>query len=246
MCDVTISVKGTCFRAHRGVLSSCSDYFLTLFTNRDQPGRDPCSPEVTIGGVEPECMSVLLECMYTGSVEITEENVRDILQGASKIKFYAVEEGCGAFLKERLNSGNCLRMLALANTYHLTDLVDASLHTAAQNFPEVSEGFDFLQLEVDQVVTLLIRDDLKVDGELAVFKKTMSWIEHDKSSRLMHAGDLLKHIRLPLLTASEIVDQVETVDYLMGVPECEKLVNEALRYHCLPARQSILQVNILQ
>ena len=56
------------------------------------------------------------------------------------------------------------------------------------------------------------------------------------------SGELLQHVRFPLISPAALVDHVESVDYLEGVPECEALVKEALHYHCLPARQSLLQV----
>ena len=64
--------------------------------------------------------------------------------------------------------------------------------------------------------------------------------------RLGYGGELLRQIRLPLMTATDIVDHVESTTYLMEVEECRELVKEALHYHCLPPRQSILQVpNVL-
>ena len=59
---------------------------------------------------------------------------------------------------------------------------------------------------------------------------------------MQEAPEILQHIRLPLLEMTDIVDHVEAVSELMDIPECQRLVQEALHYHCLPARQSLLQV----
>ena len=63
--------------------------------------------------------------------------------------------------------------------------------------------------------------------------------------RLGYGGELLKEVRLPLMPASDIVDHVENTSYLMEVTECRQLVKEALHYHCLPSRQSVLQVRFM-
>jgi hypothetical protein len=70
----------------------------------------------------------------------------------------------------------------------------------------------------------------------------LAWIDFDRPNRIHEAPLLMQQVHLPLLSTTDIVDHVETVDYLIKIPECQKLVQEALHYHCLPARQSILQV----
>ena len=62
-------------------------------------------------------------------------------------------------------------------------------------------------------------------------------------TRQSYGGELLRQVRLPLMPASDIIDHVENTSCLMEVAECRLLVKEALHYHCLPARQSVLQVN---
>ena len=93
---------------------------------------------------------------------MSEANVRELLAAASSLKYYSIEEACDDFLQQRLNKSNCLRMLNLAFLYSLGDLTDEALHMAAQHFMELSDGFDFHQMDVDQLATLISRDDIKV------------------------------------------------------------------------------------
>ena len=71
-------------------------------------------------------------------------------------------------------------MLTTAFTYDLRDLENAALHVAARHFLEISDGFDYQQLDVEQLISLLERDDICADSELDVFKKALCWIESDK------------------------------------------------------------------
>lgn len=162
LCDVTIIAEGHRFYAHRAVLSACADYFHTNFSNVPHEQNQGRNYEIILDFASSATVSIILECMYTGKVRISESNVRDLLVAASHLRFYAVEQVCGDFLKSRLNHSNCLRMLNLAVTYGLFDLVEESLHIAAANFIQVSDGFDYQQLEIDHIVMLLERDDIKV------------------------------------------------------------------------------------
>lgn len=246
LCDVTLVVEDIRMRAHRVVLATCSDYFHSLLiTVPDSPGGEQLVEtecELVLEGLEVSTVEAILECMYTGRITLCEANVRNLLIAAARLRFFAVEQVCGTFLQERLHRHNCIRMLNLAATYNLPALRDEALKTAAANFSEVAQGYDFLELELEQLGTFLGRDDILADGELEVFRRALCWLEFDKASRMRHIGELLQHVRLPLISPEALVDHVESVDYLAGVPECETLVKEALHYHCLPARQSLLQV----
>ena len=79
-----------------------------------------------------------------------------------------------------------------------------------------------------------------------MFQSVLSWLEYDRKSRQQYTETLLRSVRLPLLAPSDIVDHVETVEYLMNNSSCQQFVKEALHYHCLPARQSLLQVRHLK
>lgn len=115
-----------------------------------------------MNGISADVMRNLIECMYTGNISVNESNVRELLASASYLRFYAIEEACGEVLSEQLNIYNCLRMLPLGFAYNLTSLTERALKMAAEHFMELSEGFDFLQLEYHHLASVLARDDLKV------------------------------------------------------------------------------------
>ena len=112
---------------------------------------------------------------------------------------------------------------------------------ASRNFSLVADTPDFLELPEKTLMTLISRDDLVVDTELSVFQAMLRWIDVYREVRLDHASLLLENVRLPMIKPPDLVDHVESVEYLMRLPECEALVKEALHYYCLPLRQSIMQ-----
>lgn len=65
----------------------------------------------------------------------------------------------------------------------------------------------------------------------------MSWIQHDPNNREQHIPELLALVRLPLLQPSFIMDHVESV---CASNECQQLVMEALKWHLLPERRSLI------
>ena len=46
-------------------------------------------------------------------------------------------------------------------------------------------------------------------SEEPVFEAVMSWVRHDEEKRNEYLSNLLKHVRLPLLSAKFLTDEVD-------------------------------------
>ncbi|CAC5412253.1 KLHL31 [Mytilus coruscus] len=236
MCDLVLTSQTKAFQVHKILLVTCSDYFYDLFVEKKYSAK-----ETDFSDIKPDVLEGILECMYTGKIHLTDGNTESVLAAASKLGFFNVKDVCEEFLVSTATLKNCLRMLDIAFRFSLNNLCDTSLEISAKSYKLISRRSRYKELPVDQIMALLKRDDLAADDELEVFRCMLMWIDHDRVDRLEHAAHLMTAVRLPLLPASVIVDSVESVEYLMNIPECQNLVKEALHYHCMPARQSVLQ-----
>ncbi|XP_029922338.1 transcription regulator protein BACH1a [Myripristis murdjan] len=94
LCDVTVLVGGTSFRAHCSVLASCSDYFHSRVTSITRQNPIITLPdEVTVEGFEP-----LLQFAYTSKLLFTKENIHAIHRSAEFLGFHNLESACFDFL----------------------------------------------------------------------------------------------------------------------------------------------------
>ena len=243
MCDIElITPDRRHFKAHKLVLATCCDYFYDIFVESEH--ERGLTSQVEVQELTGKVLEVILEAMYTGKVRIEASNVDDILQAASTLGVFVVMEACEDFLMEFISRENCLQLLGTAFKYSLNRLTDSALEIAAKNFQAISRKSLFRSLSVEHLIPMLKRNDLEVENELEVFQRMRSWIEDDRQSRLQHAANVMSTIRLPLLDPTTIVDNIESCSYLMDITECQKLVKEALHYHCMPARQCLLQVRV--
>ncbi len=71
---------------------------------------------------------------------------------------------------------------------------------------------ELLALNVDQLVELLSTDDLNVKNEEIVFDTTLRWINHDPENRKQFIINLLKCVRLGLLSTQFFVEKVKVSD----------------------------------
>uniref|UniRef100_A0A6P7H665 Protein tramtrack, beta isoform-like isoform X17 n=1 Tax=Diabrotica virgifera virgifera TaxID=50390 RepID=A0A6P7H665_DIAVI len=79
--DVTLAVQGKCLKAHKMVLSVCSPYFKELFKS------NPCKhPIVFMKDVSYEALSDLLQFMYQGEVQVSQENLTTFIKTAEALQ----------------------------------------------------------------------------------------------------------------------------------------------------------------
>ncbi|XP_072166984.1 kelch-like protein 31 isoform X2 [Diadema setosum] len=240
--DVILAIGHHRAGAHRLVLAACSEYFCELFTSEeDDPNSDGEQFVYTLHGVSFETVKILLESMYTSCLHVTDGNIDEILNAALYLKIPTAIDSCSNYLLENLTFETCLRTLGVAISFDLHDVFENACTEVAKHFVDLSQTPEFLDLSEEPLICLISRDDLHIQDELQVFNACMQWLEEDIDGRSTYLVQLMRHIRLPMIKATEIVDFVESVPLIMGNPQCESLVKEALHYHCLPHRQSVLQ-----
>ncbi|KAJ8029339.1 Kelch-like protein 9 [Holothuria leucospilota] len=240
--DVILSVGHHRIGAHRLILAVCSGYFNELFTNEEAEDRDEANFVYTLHGISYEALKTLLESMYTSHLNVTYENICELLNAAIYLKVPVALNTCKEFLLLNLCADTSLTTLSVAFDFDLNEIIEQATQIAAMNFVHISKTNEFLAMEVEPLKHLLLRDDLRVDSELQVFKAVQSWVEADMDVRLNDSVvDVLCLVRLPMIAPTDLVDHVENIDYFMQIPHYDDLVKEALHYYCLPMRQSILQ-----
>ena len=105
LCDIVLCVENQQFHAHRIVLAGCSPYLRAMFTNGM---LESAKSHVDIRGIDPVAMEIILNFMYTGTIEIDVENVQIVLAGASMLNMGSLRNVCSTFLQSQLDATNCL------------------------------------------------------------------------------------------------------------------------------------------
>ena len=140
-------------------------------------------------------------------------------------------DACASFLTEALNPENCVGILRLADTHSLDSLKKQVQSYIIQNFVQILNSEEFLELPVDTLYHILKSDDLYVTEEAQVFETVMSWVRHKQSERLCLLPYILENVRLPLLDPWYFVEMVEADPLIRQCPEVFPLLQEARMYH---------------
>ncbi|NXI50591.1 KLH10 protein, partial [Chloroceryle aenea] len=224
--DVTISVDGVEFSAHKIILCRCSNYFRALFSSRWNTTENRVHK---ISGTTPEIMGLIIEYTYTGTVPVTADNVESLLITADYLNVVGIVGLCSEFLKSQLCLENCIGIWKFTATYYCPDLQAAAYIFILHHFKEITEvSPEFTDLSVTELKELIAKDELNVRQECVVFEAVLKWVAHDPQTRRQHVPELLGKVRLALMTSEYFLNNVKTHDYVKDREECDVLVVEAL------------------
>ena len=238
LCDVVIQVEDRQFMAHRIVLAGSSPYFQAMFTGDLEESKKRV---VTIREIPEAVMELLLDYCYTFTVEITKDNVQDLLPASCILQLNWVRETCCEFIKHQLDSSNCLGIRSFADTHCCQELQEAADSYAQQHYLEVRETGEFLELSCEELASLLESEDLNVQSEEQVFESVLKWVKHDVENRKKDFSAVLKHVRLPLMERSYLVSHVGTEPLVRQDENCRDLLDEAKNYLLLPEQRAMLE-----
>lgn len=230
LCDVTLSVQGSTFPAHRNVLSANSEFFQALFANEM---KEKAENVVHMEEFEPQVMDQLLTYMYGGGITIKKENALDLAIGADFLFLTELKQKACESLISDLNSENCLFLLCMAEKYNVRELRDSAQKHILENYVPVSASDGFETLSIEQLLAIVSSDDL-VAREEKIFESIVKWTKSSLETRKKHFSALFSHIRLIYLARCYLITEVQEEDLVKNEESCFRLVNAAKEFFSSP------------
>ena len=226
LCDVTLVTKdGKEFKAHRDVLSTASPFFCKLLQSDMKDNREGIVRFEEISGA---VMEDVLEFIYTGSVEVNQENSEDLITAANYLLVTDLKTVSGRFLERQMSESNCISTFYFAEMYQCDELITNTRKFIHANFASVAEMDEFLNLEAKEVERWISSDEILVAVEADVFKIVLKWIEQKKSERRASFEQLFRHVRLASLSRDFLFDVV-TNELVEENADCLKLISKAIK-----------------
>jgi len=206
LCDITLVTKdGKEFKAHRNVLSVASPFFSKLHQSNMKENQEGIVRFEEISGA---VMEDVLEFIYTGSVEVTQDKCKDLIAAGNFLVIPGLKKLSGRFLELEMSESNCISLFYFAEMYQCDELMTNTRKFIHANFECVTEMDEFLNLEAKEVERWISSDDISVAVEANVFKIVLKWIEQNKSERKASFEGLFRHVRLAFLSRDFLLDVV--------------------------------------
>ena len=226
MIDVVIIAEGEAFPCHRLVLAAFSPYFKAMFTC----GLLECTQrEVVLHDITAESVAVLLRYMYHAALEVSNANVQTVAMAAYFMQMEDVFQACQKHMTAHMDASNCVGIYYFAKQIGAEDLADQSRKYLYRHFAEVSLHEEILEVEVHQLLTLIQSDDLNVSREESILDLVLRWVNHRPDRRTEHLVELLKQVRLQLVSPSFLRQALRRNTVLLCDANCIDLIQNAFK-----------------
>ncbi|XP_071961464.1 kelch-like protein 12 [Antedon mediterranea] len=235
LCDVVFCVDEETFPVHRVVMAACSDYFCAMLTGEMSESQ---RQQVELKGLKARTLKILINYVYTEDIEITEDNVQELLPAACLLQLKGVKQACCDFLENQLDPANCLGIKHFAETHTCLELMKASTDYCHRHFQAMVNNEEFLGLDDKEIKEFIESDDVHLTSEEIMYEALMSWTRHKNECRVKVLPQLLSHVRLPLLTPKYLTDTIDNEPLIKRNHECRDLVDEAKKFHLRPECRS--------
>ena len=124
-------------KSHKIVLASQTKYFEGLFRQEDQD-----SVQLHFPG---DSIRTCVQFLYTGQVQVTGENVQDLLMAANYLFINKLVSLCTAFILKNIELSNCIEILKLGDMTSNNELEDKALLMICNNIQEILKTEDTLK-----------------------------------------------------------------------------------------------------
>ncbi|XP_017325775.1 kelch-like protein 41a [Ictalurus punctatus] len=220
--DCVLKVGDRSLPCHKLIMAACSPYFREIYFSEDGTEKSSPDKEVVLQNVDPAIMDMIVNYLYSAEIDITDDNVQDVLAVANHLQIPSVFTVCVNYLQKNLSLGNCLAIFRLGLLMNCPRLAMAARDYILERFEILYKEQDFLELNPPELFAIIGSDALVVEKEELVFELLMKWIRKDKETRVKQLGDAFEHIRFRLLPEKYFKEKVEKDEIIKADPELVK------------------------
>ncbi|XP_059184010.1 kelch-like protein 41b [Centropristis striata] len=218
--DCTLKVGDRSFPCHRLIMAACSPYFREIFFTEEGKEAEN-TKEVVLEEVNPAILDMIIQYLYSAEIDLTDDNVQDIIAVANRFQIPSVFTVCVNYLQKKLSVGNAMAIFRMGLVLSCPRLAVAARNFIADRFELLCKDEEFLKLAPHEMFAIIGGDAVNVEKEEVVFEAVMAWVRHDKE-RVKVLKDAFNCVRFRLLPEKFFQEKVESDDIIKAEPELQK------------------------
>ena len=132
--DVLIRVKGQEIAGHKSVLAPISDYFKSLFLGPFKTDSAIVEVDFSSVALDIESAEAVIEYLYTGTIEINDDNLEAILKLATFLLIKQLQDLCIKFMEQSCDLNSYMRYFVLAVDYMVPEAEEIVVKVVKSRF----------------------------------------------------------------------------------------------------------------
>ena len=199
--------------AHKFVLAISSPVFFAMFYGQMAETKD----SIELPDCEYESLLELFRFLYTDKVNLSGNNVMQVLYLANKYIVPSLAKKCTEYLRDNLNASNVFFILPHARKFENKDLEDRCWEVIDEQTEDAVTSDEFVSVERSVIESVVKREALNVT-EVELFKAVDRWATREcerqgitsdgETKRRVLGEDIVNGIRFPLMEEKDFASVV--------------------------------------
>ncbi|CAH0406392.1 unnamed protein product [Chilo suppressalis] len=230
--DTVIHIGNEEFHCHSIVLQVYSNFFDM------NPHREI---ELSISDVSCEVFQSIYEWMIFSGQEsskiLRKDNILDLFCAAQFLSIKDLENQCWSFIvnENLFNEDTAFALYREARLRRMSPVVDLMVPRIMRFFLPLVASKDFLELEPEEILTILKSNYICVTSEIEVLMAGVRWLYADWSNRQQLAVEVMRCVRFGLISPWQLVDIKRNPDNgeileIVNESEVQQMVDDGLAY----------------
>ena len=223
--DCKIILGSETLYCHSYIVSSLSPVIEEMI---DTKIRDESEKEITFDNIHPDVMRKITNYMYTGSVNIPQDLLLEVVQVCDELKIEDLKQRCLYQVPEILSPQTAISWLKYARKHSLDSICESYEQYISYSFSDIGKEKFLIRCSLDELKSTL--QDLKglVSPE-NLLTAVLSWINYDKKSRKRALDYTLGYLELKGCGKHILTDSAKVhIDIFQSNPEFNRRVKHLL------------------
>ena len=230
-CDVILDVgfgeDRAQLKAHRIVLCAASPFFCSALNSEMKEKKEGV---IRLEETSKTAMEDVLEFIYTGHDNVTQDNAFDLLEVADFFIIPGLKEASSKFISRTLLSpSNCIVVYYSAVRYQCPELQQKTEDFIFENFTSVTQSENFQNLSIQQVEEWISSDKIRVKDEEEVFQVIVKWIEGSERKEHERFFELFRHLRIVYMSSNFVSSIILSHPLVKQSKRCTAFVQDAVK-----------------
>ena len=176
--DVTIQAGAESIPANRMVLACYSKFFESMFLSQL---KERYQDTVKIREFDGQTIKSVIEYIYTGNINISENNVMALLSTADFLQVEDVKKKCFDYLQTSLTVDNCIDIVKASELYNNPSPNPKTYQFISEKFDELLVTNNFKDLSKQDLLSLITNLTQNKVRESSLYAGIISWVKHDQN-----------------------------------------------------------------
>ena len=229
--DVTIRAGAESISANRMVLACYSKFFESMFRSQL---RERYQNAVEINEFDGKAVKSVIEYIYTGKIDINQDNVITLLGVADFLQVDDVKQTCFGYLESILSIDNCLDIMKASVAYNNPSTLQQTYQYISESFDEIVQGDSFTDISKLDLTALLTNVNRNAVQETSLYTAIVDWVKHDET-RKAEFSSLFLELDLQKLSLDFVLHTIANEELVRNNIDC---LNAAFSYFTSSTKQA--------